>query len=302
MLSFSKQIEDLREQLSSRTLTEILLSKALTEANEEKRKWKLEAAIKSNELGSLEIEESDIENNLNEVYSNSSKTLKALENIKLAKDEKQEDCLQKLCSNINFTKLEEIENVTSGTNIFFEKNIPKQAENLKLYKNIDSTDNILREKLKVLENEVTGQQSSIHNGTCLFEDDKNEFSENLNQHSTSNNNMSVVILEDSFDEIVVSDKIEATIKTEVENFEVKKEELITKDFKGDNIIPNLSNNGTSEKENLHCDKTNIDIKSSESSKKVTFSENTISPKITALRKCKKVIVSKPVLFTSSVKK
>lgn len=299
MFSFSKQIEDLREQLSSRTLTEILLSKALTEANEEKRKWKLEASIKSNEIGPLEIEESDIQNNLNEVDSNSSKKVKAVENIDLMMDGKQEDCLQKLSYSINFTKLDEIENITSGANIFFETNVPRQIEKLKLHKNIDSKENTFHENQKVIENEVTRQQSSIHNGTFLFEDDKNEFYKNLNLHCTGNNNMSVVILDDSFDEIIVSDKIEATIKNEVENF--KKEELITKDTKGDSIIPKLSNSGTNKKENLHCD-SKIDIESGESSKKVTFSENTISPKITTLRKCKKVIVSKPVLFTSSVKK
>lgn len=288
MVSFSKQIEDLREQLSSRTLTEILLSKALTEANEEKRKWKLEAAIKSNELGLLQIEEGDIESNLNEIDYNSRKKLKAVKNLKMVKDENQEGCLQELTYNINSTNINEIENIISGTNK------TKQEENLKLHKNIHTKENVFYENQKVIEKHNTNKQNLIENRILFFEDVKTKCSKNLNQ------NMSVVVLDDSCDEKVVSDEFEGKIKTEVENLDIRNEKLTTKDDKENSIIRNSSNYYDA-KEKLPCE-SKIHIESSDLNKKVTFSANTVSPLKTALRKCKRVIVSKPVLFTTSIEK
>lgn len=115
-------MEELRQQLSARSLTEILLSKALNEANEEKRKWKLEAFLKRNELELSQNDKKYAKENAEEdnVFktNTTSKKYPLMKKVDL-------DVLSNLTQNNHKEKLiKAVPRSSSASDVVFVENIP----------------------------------------------------------------------------------------------------------------------------------------------------------------------------------
>lgn len=284
----SKQIEELRQQLSSRTLTEILLSKALAEANEDKRKWKLEAALKSNELELTRSDRGQLDgkSTANVLMNINPKCPKGSEITKPHPQSHPEDNLLKYAKTSNLSKLKDIESLCTLVKVDF-----KQSETINLKEDIPCIDQTL------IHNRKTGKMISTSDDSIKIESVFKEkmclsSSHIVDQHSV------VILDENSSDETVLSNRMKSTNTTDKENEDliVVKEEIISQ-----NLKLNSADKVEENKENVACDLENTNDDKGDSTKKVTFSANTISPKKSNLRKCKKIFVCKPVIFNSSTK-
>lgn len=123
MFFLRKEIDELKEQLASQTLTETLLSQALKQANEEKRNWRLEACLQQKHLEiKLEKNRLDIEDQEREKMASVSCKIEVAQDIEIKTSQKDkvevitiddtsedEDTKERLC---NQTESKEV-NITN---------------------------------------------------------------------------------------------------------------------------------------------------------------------------------------------
>lgn len=254
---YSKQIEELRQQLSSRTLTEVLLSKALSDSNEEKRKWKLETVLKTNEIELLRAEGSDQTKTPN---TNPTKINTIIKEIKHP-DQGRFDMLEKYS-----TKLKELQSQEGAKSSSF-----------------DTIFN--RENFVVDRNPSKGILTPIADEIICVED----VIEENNDISNQTDNSIIVLDDDHTNENRVSNETNIhKALNEIENTEDHEIEELRSVLRTPEQMED-------DKENALIQNSNIE--NNMLGKKVTFAEATVSPKKSGLRRCKKVIVCKPTIIS-----
>lgn len=250
-------MEELRDQLKSRGLTHILLSKALREANRELRKWRLEATLKQCQLEIQfgdSVSESVLAEKINEAMEEPSIDLEPTEKEVTLACKKEEKWVGESIVTINKNEDKWVKESTV-TIKKEEENITDSHEAVKEIITVnDSADD-----LQIVESDLLENQER-----CLGNHDEKP-------HTGILKNKENVI------------NIEDIDKTEDKDQNCFKEELICDTGKAED---------SEEKENV----------SEKGARKVTFSQNTVSPKATdrtALRaNCRRVKVPIPIYIPS----
>ncbi|XP_023021562.2 uncharacterized protein [Leptinotarsa decemlineata] len=233
----NKEIEDLRDEISSRSLTQILLSTSLKEANEEKRKWRLEAISKQHQLDAINSE--------------SSLDKEEVDNFEAKPNNSKNERL-------TFNRSDNVTRRNTGD----KKELRKTTDmnNLEVRK---TDSRMIYEKFQRSERDTQ-------------RDTQFRVPEFIQRGMTKTRN---------------SEKVNEGNDDVFENNKEESNKTVSSDTKTNEDKENLSENMDPTANNLQKDQP----------RKVTFSENTVSPKKssgTSMRTCKRVIVANPVYFSS----
>nr|XP_023021562.1 protein Spindly [Leptinotarsa decemlineata] len=233
----NKEIEDLRDEISSRSLTQILLSTSLKEANEEKRKWRLEAISKQHQLDAINSE--------------SSLDKEEVDNFEAKPNNSKNERL-------TFNRSDNVTRRNTGD----KKELRKTTDmnNLEVRK---TDSRMIYEKFQRSERDTQ-------------RDTQFRVPEFIQRGMTKTRN---------------SEKVNEGNDDVFENNKEESNKTVSSDTKTNEDKENLSENMDPTANKLQKDQP----------RKVTFSENTVSPKKssgTSMRTCKRVIVANPVYFSS----
>ncbi|KAJ8935799.1 hypothetical protein NQ314_012651 [Rhamnusium bicolor] len=264
-LDVSKESEELRDQLASRGLTQTILSTSLKDANKEIRKWRLEATLRQCQLDLKtgdSILEHKVTEKLDEEMENQRIELKQTKKGPNLACRKEERKMECTVKHKETSKL-----IVPGNIVTDHKEIITINDSVDDIPTIDLRDDLKQENVCIENQEVKKEEKpNLSTASSEFEDSKENI---INIEGNDNVNKVTRVKEEP-----ISNCDEAT-----DNIE-KKGQMFE------------------EKENIPDSKTN----SNKASRKVTFSQNTTSPKATdrsAMRtNCKRVAVPKPIYIPS----
>lgn len=272
--------------------------------------WKLEAALKKNEVELLLIEGSNLKVEIDQTKSKSTST----NDMRLP--------LKNMCNETNITRQTQKRNETKSlckVDNAVSEMISTQRDIIETTTQIKDLDCIIPKvsirNRKLTRNDVKPEETQSNSDEKTLDELIEEIKDSnklIVNKLPVDNNISVIELENDSCKDVCSNNSEIIVKTEKEDSNVtgnSEEEHILGGAKEENICDGVKEDKISSVnvENVNDNKENVHVlqsthaERSDSTRKVTFENRTVTPKKTGLRKCKKIIVCKPVLFNSSLK-
>ncbi|CAH1155063.1 unnamed protein product [Phaedon cochleariae] len=312
----NKEIKELEEQISSRTVSRILMSTALKKANEEKRRWQLEATMKQEQLelrdmeGKIEskcAQDTDIDSCQKSERPTSALKQKSEDNLEREREDKNEtisnmsdDCkvsdIEKRPSALKLTKDSkeiEIEDENRRSNVTIRRSESDYCGKSSQEKRMSALKKIKEEHIHSIEDEIQDLGKKISNITLRRSESESCRKSNQEKRTSTLKEIREINL-------LGNNEATASIEPNKNVNDTKTQEIIVIEDNDEDI------DGCAkglDKENCPGTRTQHPIEKIKPQKKATFSEDTVSPKktTTGSRTCRRIIRTNPVFFTTDPK-